>query len=130
MISSTIILLLFLIFLAGLVLINSNRDPKLKQLGRLFLALVALFMGGCSLFYLSFTLECLFTDQGTECGVAFFVLIIAVPVLIVALLLGWLTWRSFKESRYSHEDSRLHRKPKENTVAFKRGARVSSFSEE
>ena len=62
----------------------------MKNLGIAFLALVALFIGGCSIF-VSVVLLIEYGGYGGE-GV----LIITVPALIFAVVIGWWAWRIYK----------------------------------
>lgn len=69
-------------------------------IGAALVALVALYMGGCSLRWIwrSGVWECWFTDRYPDCGIENIVAIIAVSVLIAAIFLGWFAWRTFKKS--------------------------------
>ena len=66
----------------------------MENLGAAFLALVALFMGGCSLLFIGPTVyECAALQRG--CVYLGPILGFAVPILAVALLVGWWSWRIY-----------------------------------
>jgi hypothetical protein len=61
----------------------------MRNLGLAFLALVVLFMGGCSLFV---TLSAI-ADAGPYTGG---ILMFSLPLLALALWLSWLAWRGYR----------------------------------
>ena len=66
----------------------------MRNLGIAFLALVALFMGGCSLLFIGVqTYECSITNR--MCHFSGPLYIIAVPIFIVAWLIGRWAWRIY-----------------------------------
>jgi hypothetical protein len=106
--------LLSYFFLVILLPLYLNRFPGLRNFGLLLLSLAALLMAGTSLHFIWYTSLCIFSDTlclggenfedsgGFEYSFGLFlskiILIIAVSTLAFSALLGWVTWRGYKNS--------------------------------
>lgn len=65
-----------------------------------FLALLALFMGGCSILYIGGVINsCWINYDSLSCPYAGLIMIFAVPILFISLLIGWAAWRGYKASK-------------------------------